>query len=406
MTHHNVRYETPGEDALVSGRFAVQFVTGLQGDPDGADSNSKSSYLQHAATCKHSLLYDVETGRATTSSHAQPRDLTEYFLVPFEFCIKRASVASIMCQYGADDGTPSCANSAVNNDLYRNTYVTPPLHLVGSFESVASWVLMHPMYVDVCNIDDASYLFRYGFDGFMVSDCDSVAKFPSFPKINASTPAEDTAAALRGGLDVDCGTTYASIAAVVKEGLVSEKLVRQAARRFIAKQIALGALEHTPWDAVPASVVDTPEHRALALEAAKQSIVLLRNEPASATVTSNLLPERAGIKEVAGTAAAGTAAATAADGGNGVQRKGVLPLTRTSKLAFIGLHADSTVEMLGNYHGVNLQVLNRTIKDVAKQQGIHFEHADGTDVAAAVAIAQAAEAAVLFLGYVIRCSRQ
>ena len=141
-------------------------------------------------------------------------------------------------------------------------------------------------------------------------------------------------------------------------------MVRQAARRFLAKQIALGTLEHTAWDSVDASVVDTPEHRALALEAATQSIVLLRNEHIST-------------------------------GGASVR---ALPLKRASKLAFIGPHADSTVEMLGNYHGVNIQVLNRTVKDTARQQNLDFKYSDGTDVAAAVTIAKGADTAVLFLG--------
>jgi hypothetical protein len=83
-------YETAGEDALVNGRFAVQYVGGLQGH---------NRYMKAVATCKHSLLYDLEQRRETNSLHATARDITEYFIVPFEFCIKRAKVASIMCQY-------------------------------------------------------------------------------------------------------------------------------------------------------------------------------------------------------------------------------------------------------------------------------------------------------------------
>ena len=241
--------------------------------------------------------------------------------VSFEFCIKRAKVASIMCQYGAMDGMPSCANAKINNALYRDTY---------------------------------------GWDGFLVSDCDAVADFASH--LNITTDAQAAAYGIKGGLDVDCGTSYASITDAVKQGLVSETAVRTAAERFLAKQIALGALETTPFDRVGPAVVDSAEHRKLALDAAAQSLVLLRNEK----VVSH----------------AGSAP--------------LLPFSADAKLVFIGPHTTSTVDLLGNYHGVNLQVLNRSIADVATQRGLRFSIADS---AAGVGDA---DIAVLFLGLTTR----
>ena len=220
--------------------------------------------------------------------------------VSFEFCIKRAKVASIMCQYGAMDGMPSCANAKINNALYRDTY---------------------------------------GWDGFLVSDCDAVADFASH--LNITTDAQAAAYGIKGGLDVDCGTSYASITDAVKQGLVSETAVRTAAERFLAKQIALGALETTPFDRVGPAVVDSAEHRKLALDAAAQSLVLLRNEK----VVSH----------------AGSAP--------------LLPFSADAKLVFIGPHTTSTVDLLGNYHGVILQVLIRSIADVATQRGLRFSTA-------------------------------
>ena len=210
----------------------MQYVGGLQGH---------DRYLKAVATCKHSLLYDLETQRADRSSSATKKDLTDYFLVPFEFCIKRASVASIMCQYGANAGVPSCANGEVNNKLYRDTYK-------GDF--------------------------------FMVSDCDSAGGFTkhwaNFTAVNSS---QGVAEGMLGGLDVDCGTTYASIPEAVAEGLLTEKAVRQSAQRFLAKQIALGALEpSSPYESLGPDVVDSVKHRDLALQAAQQTLVLLRNE--------------------------------------------------------------------------------------------------------------------------------
>jgi beta-D-xylosidase 4 len=86
--------------------------------------------------------------------------------VPFEFCVKRAKVSSIMCQYGAMDDVPSCANSKINNGVYRDTY---------------------------------------GFEGYIVSDCDSVGGFGHFPPHPDAT--HSAAMGVLGGLDVDCGTS-------------------------------------------------------------------------------------------------------------------------------------------------------------------------------------------------------
>ena len=270
-------YETAGEDALLNGRFAVKFVMGLQGS---------AHYLKAVATCKHSLLYDLETARGARSSSATAMDLTEYFLVPFEFCIKRANVSSIMCQYGAKDGVPSCANGAINNQLYRETY---------------------------------------GGDFFMVSDCDAAGKFTQhWANFTAANASQGVAEGILGGLDVDCGQTYSSIPAAVAEGLLPEAAVRTSAQRFLSKQIALGALEpDSPYAGLGAEVVDSAEHRQLALEAAQQSMVLLRNE------------QRPG---------------SASSGARG------LPLSADAKIAFIGPHCVSTVALLGNYHGTHLSL--------------------------------------------------
>jgi beta-glucosidase-like glycosyl hydrolase len=148
----------------------------------------------------------------------------------------------------------------------------------------------------------------------------------------------------------------ASIPSAVNEGLVDEKDVRLSARRFLAKQIALGALEPTKWDNIPSSVVDSPGHRALALQAAQQSLVLLRNEPpAAADSTSswqpNVLNEKPSFP--------------------------MLPLSTAAKIALLGPHATSTKQLLGNYHGVNLQVLNASIVDVVSKRGLRFTQGAG-----------------------------
>jgi beta-D-xylosidase 4 len=277
-------------------------------------------------------LYDVEQGRSRNSLNATQRDLTDYFLVPFEHCIKRTNVASIMCQYGAMEGIPSCANGKINNGVYRD---------------------------------------QFNFSGYIVSDCDAVQDFSSFPPHPNQT--QSAADGILGGLDVDCGMTYGALPDAIAEGLVPESAVRQSATRFYAQQIALGLLESTPFDEIGATAVDTPEHRQLAVDAAGQALVLLLNKPASADSFPASAPN-------------------------------ALPLARSARLALIGPHVDSTVDLLGNYHGVNLQVLNQSIVDVARAEGLAFTATNGSGAggtATAVANARAADVAVLFLGLTV-----
>jgi beta-glucosidase-like glycosyl hydrolase len=329
-------YETAGEDALVNGRFAVQFVGGLQGS---------GQWLKAVATCKHSLLYDLETSRGSRSSTTTPRDMMEYFIVPFEFCLKRAGVSSIMCQYGADEGVPSCANGAINNELYRET-------------------------------------FGGGDSFFMVSDCDAAGEATNhWANFSAANATVGVAKYMVGGLDVDCGSTYAAIPEAVQEGLLDEKVARQSALRFLTTQIALGALEpKSPYENIGAETVDSPEHRALALEGALQSLVLLRNEVV-----------------VKGGGNSGSSASSAS--GSRSQQQRALPLPSGAKIAFVGPHCESTDALLGNYHGINVQVLNSSILDVAAQRGLSFTYTNDPEEAGAMAAA--ADVAVLCLGLTV-----
>ena len=237
------------------------------------------------------------------------------------------------------DGIPACANHKINNDYFRDTR---------------------------------------GFAGFMVSDCDAVSDFISFPQVNITTDAQAAALGINGGLDVDCGQhlgPYTALGDSVKQGLVSEVAVRTAAVRLFTKQIALGILDSdVPFSKIGAEMVDNEYHRSLAVEAAKQTIVLLRNENVTHAPDGKLAP--------------------------------ALPLLRSAKMALIGPHLSSTVSLLGDYHGVNLQVLNRSVLDVAKSHGLDASYAvgcsiDGTDDSGfpnAIDSAKKADVAVMFLG--------
>ena len=230
------------------------------------------------------------------------------------------------------DGIPSCTNAKINNGVYRD---------------------------------------QYGWQGYLVSDCDAVGDFNRFPKINVSTQPEAVAAGVLGGLDVDCGESYSAIPTAVRMGILPEVALRVAARRFLTTQIALGAFERTPWDQVPASTVDSAAHRALALDAAQQSLVLLKNTPH--------------------------------------QNQKVLPVSASARLALIGPHVGSTDALLGNYHGVNLLIQKASIAAVASARGLNYSASpglkngslterDSVALEKSIRLAAAADVAVLFLG--------
>lgn len=115
--------EVPGEDPHLTSRYAVNFVRGLQ---EGEDPR----YHKVIATCKHFFAYDIDAGVSNNKSYDRhsfnavvPKaDLVDYYLPAWEACVVEAKAASIMCSYNAVNGTPSCANSAMQNGLLRDKW--------------------------------------------------------------------------------------------------------------------------------------------------------------------------------------------------------------------------------------------------------------------------------------------
>jgi beta-glucosidase len=124
----------------------------------------------------------------------------------------------------------------------------------------------------------------WGFTGFTVSDCDAVANIHLF-HFSQPDPAHAAAAALKGGTDLNCGSTYSALPSAVRAGLVDEATLDRSLGRLIAARRALGitADSISPWSRIKPAEVGTPGHRAVALEAARKSIVLLQS-------TANTLP--------------------------------------------------------------------------------------------------------------------
>lgn len=240
--------ETYGEDPYLTGRMAVAFIKGLQGDDP--------HYLKVIATAKHYAVHSgPETSRHQFDVKPTEQDLNETYLPAFRAAIMEGKADSVMCAYNAVDGVPACAST----DLLQKT-----LH--------GEW----------------------GFRGFIVSDCGAIGDIfrGHHYKPNA---AEASAVAVKAGTDLTCGNEYRSLVDAVKGGFITEAEIDRALERLFVARFRLGMFdppERVPFSRIPYSVNDSAEHRKVALEAARKSIVLLKN-------SNNTLPLKAGGRTIA-----------------------------------------------------------------------------------------------------------
>lgn len=258
--------ETYGEDPYLTSRLGVAFVQGLQGDDP--------KYLKLVATPKHYAVHSgPEPERHRFDAAATERDLRETYLPAFRATIMESRAASVMCAYNRTNGEPCCANTHLLDDTLRG---------------------------------------EWGFDGYVVSDCgaiDDIYKRHNFLK----TAEEASALAVKRGTDLECGESYKALVNAVKQGLISEADIDRAVKRLFDARFRLGMFdppEMVPYSKIPFSANDSPAHRQLALDAARESIVLLKNE-------TNTLPLRKNLKSI----------------------------------AVIGPNADEVQVLLGNYNG-------------------------------------------------------
>ncbi len=280
--------ETYGEDPYLTGRLAVQFIKGLQGD--------HPKYLKVVATVKHFAVHSgPEPDRHTFDARVSQRDLKETYLPHFRAGIVEGGAYSLMCAYNRFMGEPCCGSSLLLQNILRN---------------------------------------QWGFNGYVVSDCWAIHDFYAHHKV-VSTPEEAAALAVQSGTDLNCGSVYRDLLKAVDVGLLTEDEIDVAVKRLLTARIKLGMFdppEKVPYTKIPYSVVDCEEHQQLALETARKSIVLLKNQ-------DNLLPLS----------------------------------KRTKRIAVIGPNADDVEVLLGNYNG------NPT-HPVTPLQGIRNKVSKRTDV--------------------------
>ncbi len=228
--------ETYGEDPFLTSRFAVAFIKGLQGEDP--------RYLKTVATVKHFAVHSgPEPDRHQFDAKVGERDLWETYLPAFEAGIVEGGATSLMSAYNAVNGVPAPANTDLLQKILRE---------------------------------------KWGFSGAVVGDVDNVADMWR-PKAHlySKDAAEASAAAIKAGNDLCSGKTYEALGEALKRGLVAEADIDAALRRLFTLRFRLGQFdpaERVPYRAIPASANDSPENDQLALEAARQSLVLLKND--------------------------------------------------------------------------------------------------------------------------------
>ncbi|MCH5346251.1 MAG: glycoside hydrolase family 3 C-terminal domain-containing protein, partial [Muribaculaceae bacterium] len=233
--------ENYGEDPWLTGRIAVEFIKGMQGDDP--------KHYKTIATAKHFAANNYEKGRRNTSSDMDDRNLREYYLPAFEMAVKEGNVRSIMSAYNAVNGIPCGANHELLIDILRG---------------------------------------EWGFDGFVTSDCGAVDDVFTRHKYVA-TGAEASAVSMINGEDLNCGDTFQTYCKeAIEKGLMTEADLDLALTRVLAARFSVGEFDpasEVSWTKVPQSVLNCEAHQELALQAAREAIVLLKND-------NNFLPLR------------------------------------------------------------------------------------------------------------------
>ncbi|MCL5281739.1 MAG: family 78 glycoside hydrolase catalytic domain, partial [Planctomycetes bacterium] len=279
--------EAYGEDPFLTGRLAVAYVTGLQGDDP--------KYLKLVSTLKHYAVNNIEQGRQSLSAMVSERLLHEYWLPHFRDAIVEGQAQSVMASYNAINGVPSNINPLLLTEILKK---------------------------------------QWGFQGFVVSDLGGVNTMVKGHMQGHMTYEDAVAKSLIAGCDFSDKEFETCIPAAVRQGLLPEERLNDALYRVLRDRFRLGEFdppEMVPYSRISPNVICSPEHRALALKAARESIVLLTN------------------------------------------KDGLLPLNKSKlkKMAVIGPHADLFTP--GGYSG-------RVDNPVTPLQGVKNRAPEGTEI--------------------------
>ena len=302
--------ETYGEDPYLTSKMGLAVVRGLQGmtydgqwlaGPNGQSPNSQLSngqFKKLLACAKHFAVHSgPEWNRHIFNVESLPeRDLWETYLPAFKALVQEGKVPEIMCAYQRIDGEPCCGNTRYEQHILRD---------------------------------------EWGFDGLITSDCGAISDFlPKYHNVSED-PAAASAKAVLSGTDLECGSMYRRLPLAVEQGNIKETDIDKSLRRLLIARFELGDFdgdEQNPWTKIPESVIASKEHKQLALDMARKSIVLLKNS-------------------------------------------GVLPLSNSklsnSPIVVMGPNANDSVMMWGNYSGYPTRTIT-ALEGIRQRQPVKY----------------------------------
>lgn len=268
--------ETYGEDPYLTERMGLAVVSGLQGTDMETGQLKGHKYYKLLACAKHYAVHSgPEWNRHTFDVQQLPeRDLWETYMPAFKSLVQKGNVREVMCAYQRIDGDPCCGNNRYLQQILRD---------------------------------------EWKFNGLVVSDCGAVSDFwkKGHHEVSAD-PKAASAKAVLSGTDVECGGEYKSLPEAVAAGQITEEQINTSVIRLLTARFEVGdfdADDIVDWTAISPDCVASKEHKALALEAARQGVVLLQN------------------------------------------RNNILPLAKNARIAVIGPNAADSLMLWGNYTG-------------------------------------------------------
>jgi beta-glucosidase len=236
--------ETYGEDPFLTSKLGLAFVTGMQGDDP--------KYLKVVATPKHYAVHSgPDSERHTFNVNPSPHDLEDTYLPAFRATVVEGRAGSVMCAYNSVNGVPACASKFLLQDTLRSAWK---------------------------------------FQGYVTSDCGAIRDITTGHKY---TPDDEhgSAVAVQAGTDTTCGDEYVTLVKAVQDGLIKESALDTSLQRLFTARFRLGMFDPpnaVPYNRIPFSENDSPQHRALALKAARESIVLLKSREGTLPFQSNI----------------------------------------------------------------------------------------------------------------------
>lgn len=226
--------ETYGEDPYLTGVLGEQFVKGLQGN--------HPRYLKVVSTPKHFAANNEENTRTHCNAIIPESQLREYYFPAFERCIREGHAAAIMAAYNGINDVPCHANPWLLKDVLRK---------------------------------------EWKFDGYVVTDCGALEFMVSQHKF-VKQPFTSAMLGIKSGIDLECGDSIyrEPLLSALRRGMVSEAEIDSAASHVLRARMRLGIfdpVEANPYNLIPKEVIGCEKHTQLALEAARQCLVLLKN---------------------------------------------------------------------------------------------------------------------------------